>query len=152
MNVSRRYTKDIADAKDVLQNAYIKIFKHLKTFDKAKGNIDSWLTKIVINEALMLMRKKQNVLIKSEMLESRHEELSNPEVLSRLHAEDLMKVMKQLPDGYRIIFNMNVIEGYSHKEIAIKLNITESTSRSQLTRAKYMLRELLSNQKKAELC
>lgn len=152
MNVSRRYTKDINDAKDILQNAYIKIFKNLKTFDNEKGNLDSWLTKIVINEALQLIRKNTRQAIREQKSNEQFEELSTPEVISRLQAEDVMKLMAQLPDGYRIVFNMNIVEGYSHKEIALKLNITESTSRSQLTRAKRMLRDLLNDQKTAELC
>lgn len=152
MNVSRRYTKDISDAKDILQNAYIKIFKNLKMFDNTKGNLDNWLTKIVINEALQLIRKNKKLSEKENAGIEGFQELSTPEVLARLQAEDVMKLMKLLPDGYRIVFNMNVVEGYSHKEIAKALDISESTSRSQLARAKRMLRDLINDQKIAELC
>lgn len=152
MNVSRRYANDISDAKDILQNAYIKIFKSLKMFDSDKGNLDNWLTKIVINEALQLIRKKKKLAEKEHSGFEGFEELSTPEVLSRLHAEDVLKLMRVLPDGYRIVFNMSVVEGYTHKEIAEALNISESTSRSQLTRAKQMLRNLLNEQKIAKLC
>jgi len=152
MNVSRRYTKDISDAKDILQNAYIKIFKKLENFDSEKGNLNSWLTKIVINEALQLLRKNKRLAEREQIGNQQFEELSTPEVIARLQAEDVMKLMKLLPDGYRIVFNMSVVEGYSHREIAAALNISESTSRSQLTRAKRMLRDLLNDQKTAELC
>lgn len=152
MNVSRRYTNGIDEAKDVLQNAYVKIFKYLKTFDSQKGNLDSWLTKIVINEALQFIRAKKRAIIRDNLMNESFEELETPEILSRLQAEDVLKLTTQLPEGYRMIFNMNIVEGYSHKEIATILNIAESTSRSQLTRAKKMLRTLLIKQNNAELC
>jgi len=152
MNVSRRYSNDINDAKDILQNAFIKIFKNLNKFDFDKGNLDSWLTKIVINEALQLIRKKKGQMVKDKIMKEEFEELSTPEILSRLQAEDVLNVTAQLPEGYRIVFNMNIVEGYNHKEIAEALGITESTSRSQLTRAKKLLKKLLIEQKNAELC
>ena len=152
MNISRRYTSDVNDAKDVLQNAYVNIFKNLHTFDLERGELDSWLCKIVINEALQLLRKKKNLMIKEERTQQVFASVSAPEVVSRLHAEDLMLLINRLPAGYRIVFNMSVVEGYSHKEIAEQLGINESTSRSQLTRAKKMLRDLLENQKITELC
>ena len=152
MNVSRRYSSDINDAKDILQNAYIKIFHCLDQFDLKKGNLDAWLSRIVINEALMHLRKKKRMSLTDQVVKDDFESLSNPEIIMRLQAEDVLKLMNQLPDGYRIIFNMAVVEGYSHKEIAAQLNITESTSRSQLTRAKRLLKELLKDQKTSELC
>jgi len=152
MNVSRRYTNDIDDAKDILQNAYIKIFRSLKTFDENKGCLDAWLSRIVINEALQLFRKRKKDAEREKAIGSNFEELSVPEILSRLQAEDLLRLTNLLPEGYKIIFNLKVVEGYSHKEIAKELNISESTSRSQLTRSKRMLKQLLIEQKKAELC
>lgn len=152
MNVSRRYTADINDAKDVLQNAYIKIFSKLGDYDSRIGNLDSWLVKIVINEALQHIRKAKQNLIKDRLGDEVFNELSSPEILARLNAEDVMKVVHELPEGYKLIFNMSVVEGFTHKEIAESLNITESTSRSQLTRAKKLLRDLLTNSKKTELC
>lgn len=152
MNVSRRYAANIDDAKDILQNAYIRIFTCLDQFDIKKGNLDNWLTKIVINEALQLLRKQKRLLIKEQSSDVAFMELSVPAIIARLQAEDLMKLMRYLPEGYRIVFNMNVVEGFTHKEIAEQLNISESTSRSQLTRAKSMLRDLLRDQKASELC
>jgi len=152
MNVSRRYTNDINDAKDILQNAYIKIFRSLKTFDENKGCLDAWLSKIVINEALQLFRKRKKDSEREKIVGNKFEELSVPEILSRLQAEDLLKLTNKLPEGYKIVFNLSVVEGFNHKDIAQELNITESTSRSQLTRAKKMLKQLIIDQKKAELC
>jgi len=152
MNVSRRYSTDINDAKDILQNAYIKIFKCLDQFDIKKGNLDNWLSKIVINEALQYLRKQKRMTLADQIVQEDFTHLSNPEIIARLQAEDVLKVMNQLPDGYRIVFNMAIVEGFSHKEIAAQLNISDSTSRSQLTRAKRLLRELLNDQKITELC
>jgi len=153
MNISRRYANNIDDAKDILQNAYISIFKNLKTFDFNKGELDSWLTKITINEALQLLRRKSKFSIKDKLgSKEQFNQLSTPEAINRLNAEDILGLVHKLPDGYKMIFNLKVVEGYSHKEIAAVLKITESTSRSQLTRAKRMLQALLIEQKKAELC
>lgn len=152
MNVSRRYSSDLDEAKDILQNAYIQIFKHLPEFDMKKGNIESWLVKIVVNEALQVLRKKKSINIQEQIAGEKFEILRSPDVLARLHAEDVLNIVRRLPEGYRIIFNMAVIEGYSHKEIAAELDIAESTSRSQLTRAKKLIRELLREQKISELC
>ncbi len=152
MNISRRYTNNLEDAKDVLQNAYVKIFNNLESCDLKNGNIDGWLSRIVVNEALQLYRKKQNDNNRDILYQQGLNELSAPEVIDRLNAEDILKLMRQLPEGYRVIFNMNVVEGFSHKEISEQLGIGESTSRSQLSRARELLREIINKQKKAELC
>lgn len=152
MNVSRRYTNCIEDAKDVLQNAYVKIFNNVESCDLKNGNIDGWLSRIVVNEALQLYRKKKKDNNRDVLYQKGLEEISAPEIISRLNAEDILKLMKQLPEGYRMIFNMSVVEGFSHKEISEQLGIGESTSRSQLSRAKELLRDIITEQKKAELC
>ena len=152
MNISRRYTSNVHDAKDAVQNAYIQIFKNLHKFDQRKGNLDAWLTKIVINEALQILRKQKTRVLKESISQERYEVSKTPDILKRLHAEDLLKILYQIPEVYRIVFNMNVVEGYSHREIGEIMNIKESTSRSQLTRAKQMLRKILIEQKKIESC
>ena len=152
MNVSRRYTTDLHEAKDVLQNAYIKIFKCLNQFDIHKGNLDGWLIKIVINEGLQLLRKNAKHLSFSRGEVIDRSELTAPDILARLHAEDILNILNKLPEGYRVILNMNVVEGYSHKEIAPMLGIGESTSRSQLARAKKLMRVLINENEKAKLC
>lgn len=152
MNVSLRYCRDIPTAKDVLQNAYVKIFSHLDQFDINKGNIDNWVVKIVINEALQYLRKQKKMSF--DLLENNdiYEESKLPDVLSSLQAADLMRIVDMLPDGFKYVFYMYEIEGFKHKDIAEQLNITESTSRSQLTRAKKMIRDFIEQQKSIELC
>lgn len=152
MNISRRYSSDMHEAKDILQNAYIKIFQNLKRFDSRKGNLDAWLTKIVINEALQFLRKRSAVRKnKEEIVQEKTYDLS-PTILAKLYSEDLVKVLQKLPDGFRAVFNLHEVEGYSHREISTLMGITESTSRSQLTRAKKMLRELILGDKSLGIC
>ena len=139
------------DAKDVLQNAYLQIFKSIHQFDFDKGTLDNWLGRIVVNEALQIFRKKERAKKLSE--ESMvNDNPDPPNVLSKLAYEDLLKIVDMLPEGYKMVFNLHVIEGYSHKEIAIMLDINESTSRSQLSRAKQFLQSIFIRYQKPELC
>lgn len=148
LTVSRRYTPSNADAEDVLQDAFIKIFRAIKQFDSDKGYLGGWMRKIVINTALKRLTKKS---FTHEKPVERFEEIElQPAAYGHLQAEDVMKLINTLPDGYRQIFNLSVVEGYSHKEIGDLLNIGESTSRSKLSRAKKILRDKLNEQKKLE--
>jgi len=149
LTVSRRYTPINADAEDVLQDAFIKIFGAIKKFDPKKGALESWMRKIVINTALKRLSKK---CFSHERTVERFEEIKQePVVYDLLQAEDVMTLINTLPDGYRQVFNLAVVEGYPHKEIATLLDIQVSTSRSNLTRAKKLLREKLENQQNQEL-
>lgn len=149
LTVSRRYTPINADAKDVLQDAYIKIFGAINKFDSNKGALESWMRKIVINTALKRLNKK---CFTHERTVDRFEEIKQqPAIYNMLQAEDVMTLINSLPDGYRQVFNMAVVEGYPHKEIAKLLGIQVSTSRSNLTRAKKLIRQKLENQKNQEL-
>ena len=149
LTVSRRYTPVSADAEDVLQDAYIKIFAAIKQFDPKKGKLEIWMRKIVINTALKRLNKK---CFTHEKTVERFDEIQlSPAVYDHLQAEDVMRLINTLPDGYRQVFNLAVVEGYAHKEIAVLLNIEESTSRSNLSKAKQHLRKKLKNQEKQEL-
>ncbi len=152
MNVSMRYCHDIPSAKDVLQNSFVKIFTHLDQFDHKRGNIDNWTVRIVINEALQYSRKTKRIQYDLEDQPMEYDEHKLPDVISSMQAADLMKLIDQLPEGFRYVFYMYEVEGFKHKDIAEQLKITESTSRSQLTRAKKMLRNFIDKQKSIELC
>jgi RNA polymerase sigma-70 factor (ECF subfamily) len=135
--------KDEEDTKDVLAEAFIKIFQHVKNFDfHDEVGLEAWLKRIVVNQSLMFLRKNRN-LVRAINIEDNHLLLIAP-VEIELHAEDLYKLILELPLGYRTVFNLYVIEGYSHKEIAEQLTISESASRSQLTHARQRLMTLLS--------
>jgi len=138
-----RYSKNRDDALDALQNALIKILSNLHQFDRDKGSFKSWSTKIVINENLMLLRKKN---LQLEVIDSRLEDMEaysieNSE--SSFSKKELIQIIQALPNGYRAVFNLYVMEGYSHQEIADILSISIGTSKSQLSKAKKMLRAKL---------
>lgn len=139
-----RYMKNRNDANDALQNALVKIYSKLDSFDPAYGSFGAWTARIVVNESLMLLRKNTNLrsfhVFDEDYLEGISDEDTPIDVLS---AEELVNMIQKLPDGYRVIFNMNVIEGYTHREIAEKLNISEGTSKSQLFKAKKFLKNQL---------
>lgn len=142
MGVCLRYARDYEEAQDVMQDAFIKIFGKLPEYQK-KGSLEGWVRRIVVNTALDSYRKnkkhQQNVDVDTVdyMLDS------NSYIIEEMNANDLLAVIKTLPEGYQMVFNLFAIEGYSHKEIAERLGITESTSKSQFSRAKKSLREIL---------
>ena len=142
-SICLRYQNSEEDAQDALQNALIKVYSNLDRFDEHKGSFKSWSAKIVVNENLMFLRKKKddflNIADQSEQNYLDYQE-SAEDILS---AKELTQMIQALPDGYRTIFNLYVIEGYSHEEIAGQLGISEGTSKSQLYKAKKYLREKL---------
>lgn len=134
-----RYANDTMEAEDMLQEGFIRVFNHIHQF-KFEGSFEGWVRKIIVNSALKFLQKKK--IIFNEL----KEEIYNNQVTysfaySNLGEEELLKLISQLPTGYRIVFNLNVIEGYSHEEIAEILNIQPSTSRSQLVKARKMLQK-----------
>ena len=139
--VCYRYAKNEEDAKDILQETFIRVFNKLDTFQD-KGSFEGWIRKIAVNTSI---RHYQNSLRKLDDrdIEYAPEVTSDDNILSELNAEDILKKISELPTGYRVVFNMYAIEGYSHKEIAQKLGISEGSSRSQLTRARKCLIEAL---------
>ncbi len=139
-SICLRYQKDSFDAQDVLQNSAVQIFKKIKHFDSKKGDFGAWTYRIVVNENLMALRKHKAY----EPIENYKDiELNDETSLEKLEAEELMQLIKSLPTGYRAVFNLYAIESYSHKEIAEMLNITIGTSKSQLSKARALLRKKL---------
>lgn len=143
MGVCLRYTNDRETARDLLQDGFVKVFTGMDSYSGA-GSFEGWMRKIFVNCALEYLRKS-DVLRDSTDLDNTAE-LIHPEssVLSDMSAAELMKLVQELPTGFRTVFNLFAIEGYSHKEISEMLKITESTSRSQFTRAKQMLQKRIN--------
>lgn len=139
-NVALRYVGNHHEAEDVLVSAFMKVFEHLHTF-KGEGSFEGWIRRIVSNEALGLIRKRKKVFM--EEIENADYKGKNNPASTALETNDLLALVKQLPDGYRTVFNMYAIEGFSHKEIAQKLDISENTSKSQLSRARALLKKWL---------
>ncbi len=139
-----RYVGCKEAAKDILHDGFIVLFSKLDTF-KGNGSFEGWARKIFVNTALMQMRKA-DVLRFSEEIETSVGALEldmAPTVFEKMEADRLMRLVSAMPSGFRTVFNMYAIEGYSHQEIAKALNITEGGSRSQLSRARLWLQEKL---------
>ncbi len=146
MTVCLRYANDTMEAEDMMQEGFIRIFNNIHQF-KFEGSFEGWMRRIMVNVALKHLQKKKIPF--SEITEDHSGTPSlQAYAYAQLGAEDLMKLINRLPDGYRIVFNLNVIEGYSHEEIANLLNIQASTSRSQLVKARKMLQEQILNLQK----
>ncbi|MFK8102357.1 MAG: RNA polymerase sigma factor [Saprospiraceae bacterium] len=144
--VCLRYARHRMEAEDLLQDAFIKIFNKVSFF-KSEGSFEGWIRRIVINTALKNYQKSS--FQKERIgLEDYEESTIEPSIYSALGEEELMNQIAKLPDGYRIVFNLYVIEGYSHKEIAETIGIGESTSRSQLVKARKMLQEQILDMQK----
>lgn len=142
MGVCLRYVSDRETARDLLQEGFVKIFTSMHSY-AGTGSLEGWMRMIFVNGALEYLRKT-DILRNSADIGSVNEQLGEDEnVISKLSAEELMNLIGKLPDGFRTVFNLYAIEGYSHKEIAEMLHITESTSRSQYVRARQWLQEQL---------
>ena len=143
LGVCYRYTKSLHDAEDVLQEGFVKVFRNIERF-RGDGAFEGWLRRIFVNTAIEHYRKTVQMypIMDFTPLPSETTDLS---ALDNLMAEDLMNMLQELSQGYKTVFNLYVIEGYSHKEIADMLSITEGTSKSQLARARYLLQKKLQD-------
>ena len=141
MGVCLRYVSDRETARDLLQDGFVKVFTSLDTYT-GSGVFDAWIRKIFVNGALEYLRRG-DVLREASDWDSITEpvESFSASAVSELSAAELMKLVQELPAGFRTVFNLFAIEGYSHREIAEMMNITESTSRSQYTRARQLLQK-----------
>jgi len=142
MGVCMRYCKDRETAKDLLHDGFLKVYTHLDSFE-GKGSFEGWIRRIMVNTALEFLRKQSEEGFNMDIEEAYTLTNGDFGVLEKMQAEELVKTIQKLPDSYRITFNLFVVEGFSHKEIAGKMNITESSSRVYLTRAKQMLQAML---------
>lgn len=138
-----RYAANTEDAKDILQDGFVKVYINLSKF-KAAGSFEGWMRRIFVNTAIEHYRRKNQLYAISE---NQEENIPNQDIsaLDALAAEDIIKLISELPNGYRTVFNLFAVEGYSHKEIATMMNITEGTSKSQYARAKAWLQEKIGN-------
>ncbi len=137
MVVCLRYSRHRYEAEDILQDSFVKVFSHLSEFENG-GSFEGWIRRIIINTAIKNNLKK-TAIAEEINIDLVNEEFAVPEVFSALSEEELIKLIASLPDGYRMVFNLYAVEGFSHKEIGEILHIEESTSRSQLTKARRML-------------
>ena len=146
LTVCLRYSKDQEQAEDILQDGFMKVFGNLTKF-KGSGSFEGWMRRIFVNTAIEHYRKKNNTY---EIQEAHEEGVTNKDLtaLDKLAADDIVKLISELPNGYRTVFNLFAIEGFSHKEIAGMLKISEGTSKSQFARSKAWLQEKIKNHEK----
>lgn len=142
LGVCMRYAKSTEQAEDVLQDGFVKVYTKLKDF-KHDGSLEGWIRRIMVNTSLDQIRKNGKILGDTNIDDVGYKIENNAFVFEGLMAEDLMKMVQAMPDGYKVVFNMFAIEGYSHGEIAETLGISENTSKSQYSRARAYLRERL---------
>lgn len=139
-SVCLRYMRKTEEAEDALQDSFIKIFCKLPNF-KYEGVLEGWIRRIVVNSCLDQIRKNSKFLNDVQAEEVEYKLDQNSFIVENLMAQDLMNLIQKMPDGYRVVFNMFAIEGFSHQEISEHLGITESTSKSQYLRARAYLRD-----------
>jgi RNA polymerase sigma factor (sigma-70 family) len=143
LGVCLRYLKNEMDAEEVMITGMVKVFQNAGSYE-GKGNFEGWVRRIVVNEALMFLRKKEPLHL---AVEKEHFQLAAQETAdTALNEAELLALLHELPAGYRAVFNLYAVEGYSHKEIADMLQITEGTSKSQLSKARNLLQKWVTTQ------
>ncbi|HEX7584366.1 MAG TPA: sigma-70 family RNA polymerase sigma factor [Prolixibacteraceae bacterium] len=137
--VCLRYSKDAPEAEDNLQEGFMKVFANLKSF-RNDGSLEGWIRRIMINISLEKIRKKHLMYPVDDV--SIYDSVNfSDDVIAKISADDLMKLIQELPPRYQMVFNLYVIEGMSHQEIAKEMSITEGTSKSNLSRAREILKK-----------
>lgn len=146
MTIALRYSRDEMDAADILSHAFVKIFKSIRTYDSRKGSLHAWIKRIMINEGLDHIKSRERFSENVE-LETVPEPSINNAVMEQMGADELLELIQKLPPATHAVFVLYAVEGYSHKEIAQHLQMTEGTSRWHLSEARKTLQEKLSHVK-----
>jgi RNA polymerase sigma factor (sigma-70 family) len=145
LSICRRYA-GLQQAEDVMQDSFIRVFQYLVQY-RNEGSFEGWIRRICVNTCIRHLEKAKRLSV-DYFGEAMPDQAVEPDIISRLNANELLTIIDKIPDGYKTVFNLSVIEGYNHKEIAQLLGIEESSSRSQLTKArKYIQRSLEATQK-----
>ena len=145
LSVCRQYISDVHFAEDTMINGFVKVFKYLDTF-RFEGSFEGWIRRIMVREAISFLRKKQFVVFDEDALQGREEvEIRNG---SNYDADQIQELIDDLPEGYKMVFVLHAVEGYKHQEIAEILSISESTSKSQLFKARKLLQKKLTDKMK----
>ena len=143
LSVCRYSIKDIHHAEEVMLSGFLKVFMNLKKF-KSEGSFEGWIRRIMINESISYLRKEKTQLFTEEIIGGK--EISWNNIETELEVEEIQSLIDSLPSGYRMVFVLYAVEGYKHQEIAKMLDISESTSKSQLFKARKMLQRKMINQ------
>jgi RNA polymerase sigma-70 factor (ECF subfamily) len=148
MGVCLRYAKNQAEAEDILQDGFVKVFSNMHKF-QPYGSFEGWVRRIFVNTAIEYYRQRRRFMINDIELENQDFEFGD-DVVDKMAAEEIIALIRDMPDGYRMVFNMYAIEGYSHKEIADELGISVGTSKSQYSRARSYLQKQMAEIEKKE--
>ena len=140
--VCRRYLRSREDAEEALVSGLFKVFSQIESYAGA-GSFEGWMRRIVVNESLMMLRKTQNLVFPGDDSKLNYEQADTFSIEAELSAREILELLDQLPTGYRTVFNLYVLEGFKHHEIAETLGISINTSKSQLILAKEKLRNLM---------
>jgi RNA polymerase sigma factor (sigma-70 family) len=144
--VCYRYAHNREDAEDMLQEGFIKVFTQLERFEH-RGSFEGWIRKIMVHTCINILKKNKKFNESVDLIHAHSLALKEDSIPALVQVKQIVECIRMLPTGYRTVLNLFAIEGYSHREIAHLLDIEESTSRSQFTRAKAMLEELLIRKK-----
>ncbi len=142
LGICMRYAKSKDEAEDILQMGMIRIFSTIDSF-KSEGSFEGWMKRIMVNISIDNFRRNNKFYFHQDIDEINGEPYYTNELPNNLEVKEILQTIQQLPVGYRIVFNLYAIEGYTHKEIAIKLDISENTSKTQLFKARKSLRKKL---------
>ena len=146
LSICMRYVKDYHVACDLMHDGFITVYSKIGDF-RSEGSFEGWMRRIFVNTALEALRKNDLLRNGVELNALEPQQEADYSAVEKISADELMELIAQLPPGFRTVFNMFAIEGYSHREIAETLNINESTSRSQYTRAKRLLQKWIKELK-----
>jgi len=144
--VCYRYAHNREDAEDMLQEGFIKVFSQIHTFEN-RGALEGWIRRIVVHTCINILKKNKRFNESVDIIHASSLQVREEAIPSIIQAKEVVECIRLLPIGYRTVLNLYAIEGFSHKEIAVMLDIEESTSRSQYTRAKSMLEDVLVRKK-----
>jgi RNA polymerase sigma factor (sigma-70 family) len=144
--VCLRFARNTLEADDILQEGFIKVFSFLKDF-RSDGSLEGWIRRTIVNTAINYYNSKQNEWKETTIDKAESYQNLSEDILDKISTADLLNLIHELPEGYRLVFNLYVIEGYNHQEISEMLNISESTSKSQLSRARMALQQRLTQRK-----
>jgi len=144
MNVCYRYMQTSEKAKDIFQDTYIKALQKIEQYDIQKGNVGAWVCKIAANLCIDKLRRAKKIVFVEDIKDSLLV-VDDSSIIGKIKADELLKLVAKLSENHRLVFNLYVVEGYSHKEIAEILNIQVTTSRAHLLRARTKLQAMLKN-------
>ena len=149
-SICLRYSYSHEDAEDMLQEGFVKAFNNIKSY-RNEGSFEGWLRKIFVNTSIEIYRKNSKMYPMTDLLPVVSQQSFSNDILENINAGELMKLVQKLSPGYRIAFNLYAIEGYTHREIAEMMGISEGTSKSQVARARMLLQKAITENSKKKV-